>query len=88
MKKIILIMAFLSISLIADNAKCENLLAEIRNNSSQLESAYNSGNNVKVQQVMKKTFRIATQAMFTCEDERNLDDLENILNQIGTQLGI
>ncbi len=88
MKKIILAMVFLAIGVMADNTRCENMLAEIRNNSNRLETAYNAGNNEKVQQVMKETFRIATQAMFICDDERNKDDLETILNKLGTQLGI
>ncbi len=88
MKKAILIIFLLSTSIMADNARCESLLADIRSNSSTLTNHYNNGNNTGVQQVMRESFRTATQAMFVCDDERNKDDLENILNMLGTQLGI
>ncbi len=88
MKKIILVAAILLTGLAADNARCENLLADIRNNSTELSESYREGNSERMQNVMKKTFRTATQAMFVCEDERNKDDLEDILNQLGTVLGM
>ncbi len=72
----------------ADNARCESLLADIRANSDKITAYYNSGNNTKVTQIMKESFGIATQAMFVCNDECNKDDLENILNMLGTQFGI
>lgn len=88
MKKVILIVSILLTGVLADNARCEALLAEIRANSSKLTTYYNNGDNTKVHQVMQESFRTATQAMFVCDDERNKDDLENILNMLGTQLGI
>ncbi len=83
MKKIFLIAIILATSTIADNARCEGLLAEIRANSNKLTMHYNNGNNARTQQVMRESFKIATQAMFVCEDERNLDSLEDILNKLG-----
>ncbi len=88
MKKTIIVMAILATGVIADNARCEGLLTDIRGNSDRLSTYYRSGDNGKVRQVMQNTFRIATQAMFVCDDERNKDDLENILNMLGTELGI
>ena len=88
MKKTILMVAILATGAMADNARCEGLLADIRGYSNKMTTYYNNGNRGKVRQVMQESFRTATQAMFVCDDERNKDDLENILNMLGTQLGI
>ena len=88
MKKIILSILMIFSIAYSENARCEYMLQEIEDSTDKLTIYYQINDKEKIDQILKDNFKIATEALDVCEDEKNIYKLESILTIIGVQLGM